>query len=129
MGFIVGSRPGNLCDESICMSCSQAIALISTVSSGGKDPRASRAGSLFEARQSFLEEALTPLADHLTAGVQARRDLVIVDAGGSHQDHHQAERAFAEHIVRLKSGAPAWPAFDCDKAIPWVNSKLARLVA
>ena len=30
---------------------SQAIALISTVSSGGKDPRASRAGSFFEARQ------------------------------------------------------------------------------
>src|SRR5580765_825006 len=66
---------------------SQASALISTVSSGGKDPRASRAGSLFEARQSLLEETLTPLADHLASGVQARGDLVVVHAIGCHQDH------------------------------------------
>ena len=48
---------------------SQASALTSTVSSGGKGPRASRAGPLFEARQSFLEEALAPLANHLAPGV------------------------------------------------------------
>src|SRR5207237_6148479 len=66
---------------------SHASALISTVSSGGKDPRATRAGSLFEARQSLLEEALAPLADHLAPGVQARGDLVIVHAIGCHQDH------------------------------------------
>src|SRR5438128_1394516 len=62
-------------------------ALLSTVSSGGKDPRATRAGSLFEARQSLLEEALAPLADHLAPGVQARRDLIVVHAIGRHQDH------------------------------------------
>jgi hypothetical protein len=61
---------------------SHASALISTVSSGGKDPRASRACSLFEARQSILEETLAPLADHLAPRVQARGDLVVVHAVG-----------------------------------------------
>ena len=28
-------------------------------------------------------------------------------------------------IKRLKTGAPTWPAFDADKAIPWVEQKLA----
>ena len=37
---------------------------------------------------------------------------------------YQAERAIAEHIGRLKTGTPAWPAFDIDKAIPWVEAKL-----
>jgi len=39
---------------------SQASALISTVSSGGKSPGASWACSFVEARQSILEEALAP---------------------------------------------------------------------
>ena len=43
---------------------SHASALISMLSSGGKDPRASGASSLFEDRQALLEEALAPLADH-----------------------------------------------------------------
>ena len=66
---------------------SHASALISTVSSGGKDPGASRASPLFEARQSFLEEALAPLADHLASRVQPRGDLVVVHATRGHQDH------------------------------------------
>ena len=67
---------------------SHASALISTVSSGGKDPRASRAGSFLQARHSLLEEALAPLADHLSAlRVQARGDLVVVHAVGGHQNH------------------------------------------
>ena len=37
---------------------------------------------------------------------------------------YQAERSIAEHIGRLKGGAPAWPATDADKAIPWVEHKL-----
>jgi len=40
---------------------SQASALISTVSSGGKSPGASWASSFVEARQSILEEALAPI--------------------------------------------------------------------
>ena len=42
---------------------------------------------------------------------------------------YQAERAIAEHVGRLKAGAPAWTAFDSDKAIPWVESKLAISLA
>ena len=66
---------------------SQASALISTVSSGGKGPRASRAGSFFQARQSLLEEALAPPADDLASRVQAGGDLVVVPALGGHEDH------------------------------------------
>src|SRR6187431_77747 len=66
---------------------SQASALISTVSSGGKSPGTSRAGSFVEARQSILEEALAPLADHLAARIEPSRNLVVVHAFGRHQDH------------------------------------------
>src|ERR1035437_2297941 len=66
---------------------SHASALISTVSSGGKDPRASRAGSFFEARHSLIEEAFTPLTDHLAPRLQANGDLVVIHAVGGHQDH------------------------------------------
>jgi hypothetical protein len=66
---------------------SHASALISTVSSGGKDPRASRAHSFLKTRQSFLEEALAPLADYLASRVQAHGDLVVVHTVGGHQDH------------------------------------------
>ena len=83
---------------------SHASALISTVSSGGKDPRASRAGSLFEARQSLLEEALAPLADHLASGVQPRGDLVVVHAVRGHQDHLGSNNF--EIRQRISAGTP-----------------------
>ena len=37
---------------------------------------------------------------------------------------YQAERSIAQHIGRLKSGVPAWPAVDAGKAIPWVERRL-----
>ena len=42
---------------------------------------------------------------------------------------YRAERAIAEHIRRLATGAPAWPRFEADKAIPWVEDKLAVSLA
>ena len=66
---------------------SQASALISTMSSGGKDPRSTRAGSLFQARQSFLEEPLAPQTDHFAPRIQARGDLVVAHSLGGHQNH------------------------------------------
>src|SRR5574340_118568 len=66
---------------------SQASALTSTVSPGGEGPGTSWADPLFQARQSLLEEALAPLADHLAPGVQARGDLVVVQAVGGHENH------------------------------------------
>jgi hypothetical protein len=57
------------------------------MSSGGKSPGATRAGSFLQARQSFLEEALSPKAYHLSARVKPRGDLIVVDSGGRHEDH------------------------------------------
>lgn len=37
---------------------------------------------------------------------------------------HHAERSIAAQIERLKTGAPAWPSFDVERAIPWVETKL-----
>jgi hypothetical protein len=68
-------------------SSSHASTSISTVSSGGKNPRASRAGHLFETGQSVFEKALAPLTDQLAPGIQTRSDLVVAQAGGSHEDH------------------------------------------
>jgi hypothetical protein len=83
---------------------SHASALISTVSVGGKSPRASRAGSLLEARQSILEETLAPLADHLAPRVQARGNLVVVHALGCHQDHLGSNNL--EIRQRISGGTP-----------------------
>jgi len=84
---------------------SQASALISTTSSGGKSPGASRAGSLLEPRYSISVEALAPLADDLAARIQAHRDLVVVHALGGHQDHLGPN--YLEVRQRISTGAPA----------------------
>jgi exodeoxyribonuclease V alpha subunit len=42
---------------------------------------------------------------------------------------YHAERSIAEHTQRLTSGALPWTAFDADKAIPWVEQKLAIQLA
>ena len=102
---------------------SQARALISTVSSGGKDPRASRARSLLEARQSFLEEALAPLADHLAPRGQARSDLVVVHAAGGHENHLGAnnlevrQRIFCRSAIQLCGFRRRQ--CDVERAFPW----------
>jgi hypothetical protein len=57
------------------------------MSSGGKSPGATWAGSFLQACQSLLEETLSPLADHLTARVKPRGDLIVVDSGCRHEDH------------------------------------------
>jgi len=84
---------------------SQASALISTTSSGGKSPGASRAGSLLEPRYSISVEALAPLADDLAARIQAHRDLIVVHALGGHQDHLGPN--YLEVRQRISTGAPA----------------------
>src|SRR5690606_1418624 len=66
---------------------SQASALISTTSSGGESPGASRAGPLVEPRYSLPEKALTPLADHLATRIEPRCDFVVVQPLGGHQNH------------------------------------------
>jgi len=38
---------------------------------------------------------------------------------------YHAERSIVSQVKRLASGAPPWSAFDADKAIPWVEKKLA----
>jgi hypothetical protein len=102
---------------------SHASALISIVSSGGKSPRASGAGPLFEARHSLLEESLAPLTDHLSASVQTSRDLVVVHATGCHQDHlgsHDLEiwqRIFGCAAIQLcRLG---WRQLDKERASSW----------
>jgi hypothetical protein len=75
---------------------SHANALISTVSCGGKNPGASRAGSLFETRQSFLEKPLAPLTDDLAPRIEACGDLVVSDPAGRHQNH------FGAHHLKIR---------------------------
>ncbi|MGT2471877.1 AAA family ATPase [Paraburkholderia terrae] len=42
---------------------------------------------------------------------------------------YNAERSIVSQVQRLKSGSPPWSAFDVDKAIPWVEQKLAIQLA
>jgi hypothetical protein len=62
------------------------MALTSTARLGGKAHRTSTARSLLEAGQAFLEEALAPLADHLTPDVEPRADDVVVETLRRQQD-------------------------------------------
>jgi len=102
---------------------SHASALISIVSSGGKDPGASRAGSLFEARQSLLEEALAPLADHLASSVQSRGDLIVAHAIGSHQDHLGSDNLEIRQRISGRASIQLGRLFrgqlDDERALPW----------
>ena len=36
---------------------------------------------------------------------------------------HRAEQAIAERLTTLRSGRPAWPEVDPDRAIPWIEGK------
>jgi exodeoxyribonuclease V alpha subunit len=42
---------------------------------------------------------------------------------------YNAERSIVSQVQRLKSGSPPWTAFDADRAIPWVEQKLAIQLA
>ncbi|SOE70207.1 exodeoxyribonuclease V alpha subunit [Burkholderia sp. D7] len=42
---------------------------------------------------------------------------------------YNAERSIVSQVKRLGSGSPPWTAFDADKAIPWVEQKLAIQLA
>jgi hypothetical protein len=56
---------------------SQAIALTSATSCGGKTARATRARPVAESPQAILEEAPAPLADDPSGGVEANGDLGV----------------------------------------------------
>jgi hypothetical protein len=56
------------------------MALTSTTTSGGENPRPSLPGALLEPGQAFVEEPLAPLGDDLATGVETPSDLVVVHA-------------------------------------------------
>src|SRR5680860_706744 len=56
---------------------SQASALTSTATCGGKNRRSSPPGALLEPSQALLEETLAPFADDLAREVQASTDLFV----------------------------------------------------
>src|SRR6266545_929357 len=64
---------------------SQAIALTSTTTCGGKDRRPAAAGALLQPLQALLEEPLAPHGHHVAGGVQAQGDLVVVHPLGGHE--------------------------------------------
>src|SRR5438270_6468466 len=64
---------------------SQASALTATTTSGGEGRGPTAPGTLLQAGETLLEEALAPLRHDLPAHVQPCRDLVVVQAGGGHE--------------------------------------------
>jgi hypothetical protein len=56
---------------------SQANALISAFTEGGKDPGPAASATILQTFQTFLEEPLTPSMHHLGAGIAADRDRHI----------------------------------------------------
>ncbi len=66
---------------------SQARALIWTTTSGGKNPRPTRAVAVVQPREPSLEEALAPLGDHFSTTVQPLGDLVVSPSVRGQEDH------------------------------------------
>src|SRR5216683_6723467 len=66
---------------------SHAMALTSTVTSGGKNRGATSPGPFFEPGKTLLEETLSPLRHDLAAGVQACSDLIIAQPFGREENH------------------------------------------
>src|SRR3970282_844067 len=69
---------------------SQAAALISTTSSGGKNPGPSGARAFLQTGQTLVEEALAPHADDFPARVETASDLIVGEAFGGEEDHLRA---------------------------------------
>ena len=65
---------------------SQARALTSTTTAGGKSARSSSPGSLAKPGEAFLEETLAPLGHDLTGQVQALADLLVAQTLSGKED-------------------------------------------
>jgi exodeoxyribonuclease V alpha subunit len=83
------------------------------------------ATNLLEIPTPIIESAIeAELADeYLIADTVEGKPSVFLGA------LYHAERSIAEHTQRLTSGDLPWTAFDADKAIPWVEQKLAIQLA
>src|SRR5450759_4481038 len=66
---------------------SQAIALTSTTTSGGKSSGTTRAQTFLQTRQTVLVEPLAPLTYHVAPNVQSHSDLVITESLGGKENH------------------------------------------
>ena len=73
------------------MESSHAIRLISTTTLGGKAGWAPAARLLIEAGEALVEEAVAPLADNLSWGIQARRDDIVGQASRCQQDELRSD--------------------------------------
>src|ERR1700730_9173024 len=70
------------CGGSALAAISQASALTATTTSGGKTRGPSSPGHVDQAGQTLVEEAFTPIGEHLPRRVQASRDLVVAQTFG-----------------------------------------------
>ena len=85
----------------------------------------SLAVKLLEIPQPIIEDAIDQ---------ELAEEVVIADTVNGVQGVflatlYNAERSIVSQVKRLKSGSPPWTAFDADKAIPWVEQKLAIQLA
>jgi hypothetical protein len=60
--------------------------LTATTTLGGKEGRAATAWQLVKARETFLKEALAPLADDLSRRIKAGGDDVVAETEGCEED-------------------------------------------
>src|ERR1035438_7808404 len=74
---------GNSCSE----GSSQAQAFTWTTNSGGKSPGATRTITFFQSRKPLGEEPLAPHRDHITAGSQPLRNIVVAPSFRGEQNH------------------------------------------
>lgn len=85
----------------------------------------SLAVKLLEIPESIFEHAIDK---------ELAEEVVIADTVGDVPSIflatlYNAERSIVSQIKRLGSGSPPWTTFDADKAIPWVEQKLAIQLA
>jgi hypothetical protein len=102
---------------------SQAIALTCTTSSGGKNPGASRALAVFQARQAPLEESLSPHADDLASGAEAFGDLIVGEALVSQKNHLGADNHKIRQRIFIGTSKEFLSLIPCESDLVWTFTR------
>ncbi|WP_046867161.1 SF1B family DNA helicase RecD2 [Microvirga massiliensis] len=81
-----------------------------------------------------LLEVDTQLIEAAIAEELQRGEAVIADTIGDERciflkGLHGSERVIAERLLIRAEGAPPWPAIELDKALPWVESKMGKVLS
>jgi hypothetical protein len=111
------------------LGSSQASALTSTTSAGGKSSRPARAREAFQARQTLAVEPLAPLADDLPRQVKAAGNLGVLQTRGGQQHDFGADNVAKWRCVLSCNSLQYLPLLIRENNGKWAHTWHRRLLS